>query len=135
MEAGMSGFQLQQIGYNLALSTEPLKHQELGMVNMIRASIFNGRKDPTEGILKRLVVTEIKNWLARTNYGGDSPVAVPVFTLDTEGPRIKSIRWRLQGKLEKDVGQGMCLSRGAGEGLCEDTKLEYVRVLCRVGIR
>ena len=78
------------------------------MSNMIAASVFSGRKDPTTTMLNRLVVKggnqQLKTFLDSSKYEGDEPVALPVFTLDTDTPKIKGARWYLQGKMSREVG-------------------------------
>ena len=77
------------------------------MSNLITSAVFSGRKDPSPDMLRKLVVSggrqQIKAWLAKCKYGGDGPVALPVFTLDTATPRVKGARWHLQGRL-REVG-------------------------------
>ena len=71
------------------------------MANIIKASTLMGKKEPTEALLRSLIVTggsmQIKSWLTTVKYDGDSPVAVPVLVLDQETPRIKGAKWQFTG--------------------------------------
>ena len=80
----------------------------LKMANLIKAAVFAGRKDPPTKLLEKLVVTggnqQLEAFLKDAKYGGDDPVALPVFTLDNATPRIKGARWYIQGKMNREVG-------------------------------
>ena len=59
-------------------------------------------------MLRAMVVTgsrqQLASWLDSCKYTGDAPVAVPVFSLDPNSPRINGGRWHLQGEMAHDVG-------------------------------
>ena len=89
------------------------------MANLIKASTLTGRKDPTKEMLKAMIVRggrqAVREWLAACKYTGDSPTAVPIFTLDQESPRIKAARWHLQGAMDREIGiNAKDLFTGAG---------------------
>ena len=89
------------------------------MANLIKASVFTGRKDPTMDMLKAMVVRggrqQITEWLKTCKYTSTEPLAVPIFTLDLDSPRIKAARWHLQGNLGREVGiMARDLFEGAG---------------------
>ena len=111
------------------------------MSNLIKAATLTGKKDPTDAMFRRMIVTggrqQLKAWLARTNYGGESPVAVPVFTLDLDTPRIKASRWHLQGKLQRDVGflaRDLFSSGGAEKILIKIPDLNMFEFNCGSGL-
>ena len=78
------------------------------MSNLITASTLRGGRDPTEVMMKALVITggrqQLRPWLRTRNYDGDLPTCVPVLSLDPDTPRVNGARWHLQGKLPREVG-------------------------------
>ena len=77
------------------------------MANLIKASIFNGKKIPPQSFLKGLVVTggidTVKKHLAKAGWDKTEPICTPVFTLNEGDPSIKGSRWVLMGALQKPV--------------------------------
>ena len=76
------------------------------MANILKASIFLRKRDPSPDSLQKLVVRggseAVKDHLEKNVLGGfiNDPVATTVFALDYDEGRIKSARWQLVGPLK-----------------------------------
>ena len=62
------------------------------------------RNHPKNCSISWWLLGQLRTFLQDAKYGGDDPVALPVFTLDTTTPRIKGARWYIQGKMDREVG-------------------------------
>ena len=78
------------------------------MTNLIRAAVFKKRGTPNRTLMDSLVVRGGSSMVGETlqdkfKWDGSSPIACPVFTLDTAGGSITAARWTLHGKLAKVI--------------------------------
>ena len=76
------------------------------MSNIIRASIFNGRRTPPVSYLKTLVVkggVEAAEDLLKKNFSWDGKevITCPIFTINEHDGVVKHSRWALLGNLGK----------------------------------
>ena len=76
------------------------------MANILKATIFVRKRDPSPDSLNKLVVRggseAVRDHLEKNVLGGviNNPLATGVFTLDYDEGRIKSSRWQLLGPLK-----------------------------------